>query len=80
MEAAYEALVEVVTYPPCFMFLKAVTYILVVLGTAEACARWDRNITPRTVPKVITAAVVLAGLSVIFADWAFSQVLLLRTW
>jgi hypothetical protein len=32
------------------------------------------------VPKVITAAVVLAGLLVIFADWAFSQLLLLRTW
>ena len=76
-----DALVEAATYPPVFLCLKAATYALVILVTAEASARlvW-RDLTPKHVPGAITTAVVVAGLLVILADWAFSQLLLLRTW
>ena len=76
----YEAAVEIATYPPVFLVSKSLTYAAIIMGTAEVCARTKPDLTPRGVPRVITAAVVGSGLLVILADWAFSQLLLLRTW
>lgn len=74
-----DMVIEVVTYPPIYHFLKAEVYIWIILGVAEWVARWYKpNLTPRGVPSVITLSVVLSGLLVILADWGFSQLLMLR--
>ena len=78
--ALWEASIEVATYPPVFLLLKATTYGVLVLLTAEIAARRHPDLTPRGVPYVITTAVVAASLLVIVADWGFSQLLLQRTW
>jgi ABC-type nitrate/sulfonate/bicarbonate transport system ATPase subunit len=71
-------LVELVTWPPIFHWLKATVYILIILGVAETCCRLQRNLTTRHVPHVITSSVVISSLLVIIADWGFSQLWLLR--
>jgi len=73
-----DTLIEVATYPPVYHLLKAEVFILIIIGVAEWVARSKSNLTPRGVPSVITMSVVIAGLSVIFSDWAFSQLWLLR--
>ena len=78
--ALWDASIEVATYPPVFLVLKATTYGVLVLLTAEVAARRHPDLTPRGVPYVITTAVVAASLLVIVADWGFSQLLLQRTW
>jgi ABC-type multidrug transport system ATPase subunit/ABC-type transporter Mla maintaining outer membrane lipid asymmetry permease subunit MlaE len=74
--AVFYALVDILTYPPIFHVVKAETFIAIIVGTAEVCAR--KSLTPRGVPKVITRAVVIAGILVILADWGFSQLWLVR--
>ena len=83
-----ETWIELVTYPPCFLLVKAWTYSCIILLVAEVCARrsswwlvWkttDQVMTPRDVPLVITGSVVVGSLTIICADWAFSQLLLQR--
>uniref|UniRef100_A0A7S0YCL7 ABC transporter domain-containing protein n=1 Tax=Pseudo-nitzschia delicatissima TaxID=44447 RepID=A0A7S0YCL7_9STRA len=74
-----DTMIEVVTYPPIYHFLKAEVYIWIVIGVAEWVARFYKpNLTPRGVPSVITLSVVLSGLLVILADWGFSQLLMQR--
>mmetsp|Transcript_30810 Transcript_30810/g.74007 ORF Transcript_30810/g.74007 Transcript_30810/m.74007 type:complete len:599 (+) Transcript_30810:125-1921(+) len=73
-----DTLIEVGTYPPIYLLLKATTFIWIILGVAEVIARMQPNLTPRGVPAVITFSVVLSGLLVILADWGFSQFWLLR--
>lgn len=74
-----DTVIEVVTYPPIYHFLKAEVYIWIIIGVAEWVARFCKpNLTPRGVPSVITLSVVLSGLLVILADWGFSQLLMLR--
>ena len=70
--------VEVFTYPPIFHLVKALTFMCIILGVAEVCARTRPNLTPRGVPMVITQSVVSAGLLVILADWGFSRLWLQR--
>lgn len=74
-----DTVVELVTYPPIYHFLKAEVYIWIIIGVAEWVGRFYKpNLTPRGVPSVITLSVVLSGLLVILADWGFSQLLMLR--
>ena len=73
-----EAAIETLTYPPIYHLFKAIVFIGIILFTAEVIARWQRDLTPRGVPSVITLSVVSAGLLVILADWGFSQLWLLR--
>ena len=74
-----DTVVEVVTYPPVYHVVKAITFTAIILGTAEVCARYRYAVlTPRHVPSVITTAVVTAGLLVILADWGFSRLWLQR--
>jgi len=74
----YDALIELVTYPPVYHLVKAVFFMIIILGVAEISARTRSNITPRTVPSVITQSVVIASLLVIISDWWFSQLWLKR--
>lgn len=74
----YDSLIEIITYPPIYHFVKAQVYIAIILGVAEISARIRLHVTPRTVPSIITQAVVTSGLFVILADWFFSQLLLKR--
>jgi len=77
--APRDTLIEIVTYPPIYHVFKAVTFMVIIVGTAEICARYRyANVTPRHVPAVITTSVVTAGLLVILADWWFSQLWLKR--
>ncbi|KAL7535964.1 hypothetical protein ACHAWF_005324 [Thalassiosira exigua] len=73
-----DAFVEVATHPVCFLLLKSIVYISIIMGVAEIAARRKADLTPRGVPKVITTSVVGGSLLVIFADWGFSQLLLKR--
>lgn len=74
-----ETVLEIVTYPPIYHILKAVTFIGIILGVSEGVAQWWKpQLTPRGVPSVITMSVVGSGLLVIMADWGFSQLWLLR--
>lgn len=74
-----DTLVELATYPPVYHLLKSETFIFIIILVAEWVARsYKPNLTARGVPSVITFSVVLAGLLVIVADWAFSQLWLLR--
>jgi ABC-type transporter Mla maintaining outer membrane lipid asymmetry ATPase subunit MlaF len=73
-----DSLIELATYPPIYHLLKAMVFIIIIVGVAECVARLTQNLTPRGVPSVITISVVTAGLLVILADWAFSQLWLLR--
>lgn len=68
---------DVLVWPPMHHLLKSATFALIILGVAELIARRDA-LTPRGVPGAITAAVVTAGLLIITADFAFSQLLLLK--
>mmetsp|Transcript_7945 Transcript_7945/g.15680 ORF Transcript_7945/g.15680 Transcript_7945/m.15680 type:complete len:320 (+) Transcript_7945:1001-1960(+) len=74
-----DTVIELATYPPIYHFIKAETYILIIIGVAEWSGRYYKpNLTPRGVPSVITLSVVMSGLLVILADWGFSQLLMLR--
>ena len=73
-----EALIEVLTYPPIYHLTKSLTFMTIIMVTAEVCAGIRSNLTIRSVPHVITGSVVFASLLVIVADWAFSQLWLLR--
>eukprot|EP00039_Didymoeca_costata_P002597 m.61354 g.61354 ORF g.61354 m.61354 type:complete len:499 (-) comp11402_c0_seq1:1299-2795(-) len=64
------------TYPPFVLAYRSFCFMLIIMTIAEVCARWNPLLQPRNVPTVITSAVVLSGLLIIFADWGFSQVLL----
>ena len=77
-DSYYDTLIEFVTYPPIYHVVKAVSFMVIILGVAEVCARSRSNVTPRGVPSVITQAVVTSGLLVILADWGFSQLWLKR--
>ena len=77
-ESYTDAMVEILTYPPIFLFAKSIVFILLILGVSEASARLRSNVTPRKVPSIITSSVVIASLFCILADWAFSRLLLLR--
>ena len=70
-------LVELATWPLAHNLVKSSAYIAIVIAVAELVSR--RPLTPRQVPNAITASVVSAGLAIILADWAFSQLLLLRS-
>ena len=73
-----ESIIEMVTYPPIYHLIKSTVFITIILCVAECIARSRPQLTPRGVPSVITFSVVTAGLLVLLADWAFSQLLLLR--
>jgi ABC-type transporter Mla maintaining outer membrane lipid asymmetry ATPase subunit MlaF/ABC-type transporter Mla maintaining outer membrane lipid asymmetry permease subunit MlaE len=64
------------TYPPIVMVYRSVAFIFVTMAVAEISGRWDPLLQSRDVPWVITTAVVVSSLGIIFLDWAFSQVLL----
>ena len=74
----WDTFIEVLTYPPCFLFAKACTFMLITMLVAESAARRKRDLTPRDVPGVITRSVVIASLLIIVSDWGFSQLLLKR--
>lgn len=60
---------------------RSIVFMLIIIALAEICGRWNPLLQPRDVPTVITSAVVLSGLFIIFADWGFSQVLIqYATW
>ena len=73
-----ETIIEIMTYPPLFLLVKAITFMTIVMLVSESVARFTQNLTPRSVPGVITRSVVLSSLFIIIADWAFSQLLLKR--
>ena len=74
-----DLVIELATYPPCFLLLKSLVYMALVLTVAQTCAALrGSQLTPRGVPHVITSAVVVASLLIIVADWAFSQLWLMR--
>jgi len=77
-----ESVIEITTYPPIFLLMKAMFYVVLILVVAEACGRWkgahQQALSPRGVPGRITSSVVIGSLTVIVADWGFSQLLLKR--
>jgi ABC-type transporter Mla maintaining outer membrane lipid asymmetry permease subunit MlaE len=74
----WETVVEILTYPPFFLFAKATFFMTIIMLVSESAARISQNLTPRSVPGVITRSVVLSSLLIIVADWGFSQLLLKR--
>ena len=73
-----DAAIEVVTHPIVYHTVKALVLGWGIILVADVCVRWQRPLTPRLVPLIITAAVVLDGLYVLLADWGFSQLWLRR--
>jgi ABC-type nitrate/sulfonate/bicarbonate transport system ATPase subunit/ABC-type transporter Mla maintaining outer membrane lipid asymmetry permease subunit MlaE len=73
-----DTLLEITTYPPIYHVLKAVTFMIIIMGVAEIAARSQPNVTYRGVPAVITHSVVTSGLLIILADWGFSRLWLKR--
>ena len=73
-----DALVEVTTHPIVFHLIKATVFMIITILVAEICASLRPNLTPRGVPSVITSSIVIGSLSIIVADWGFSQLWLLR--
>ena len=74
----WETVFEILTYPPFFLFAKATSFMTIIMLVSESAARNSQNLTPRSVPGVITRSVVLSSLLIIVADWGFSQLLLKR--
>jgi len=64
------------SYPPYVLFYRSLVFMTITVVLAELCGRWNQLLQPRNVPTVITSAVVLSGLTIIFADWGFSQILI----
>lgn len=77
-DAFADAVIEITTHPVFFHLIKSLTFITIIMAVSEVSARRKTELTPRGVPKVITTSVVAGSLIVIFADWAFSQLLLMR--
>lgn len=67
---------HILTYPPFVLFYRSVGFMAITLFVAEVCGRFNPLLQPRDVPTVITSAVVLSGLAIIFADWGFSRILI----
>lgn len=74
-DSYWDTIIEIVTHPVIYHLIKSLVLSLGIVVVADQCAR--RPLTPRLVPLVITA-VVLDGLWVLLADWAFSQLWLHR--
>jgi len=79
-DSYFDSLIEVATYPAMYHWLKASTYIFIIMLVAETLARSRPNLTPRGVPGVITSSVVTSSLLVILGDWAYSQLWMKRAW
>jgi len=77
-DSYWDTVVEVLTYPPIFLFVKSTTFILIILIVSEIAARIRPNLSAKNVPQVITSSVVMSSLLVIVFDWGFSQLWLLR--
>mmetsp|Transcript_33026 Transcript_33026/g.67316 ORF Transcript_33026/g.67316 Transcript_33026/m.67316 type:complete len:617 (-) Transcript_33026:164-2014(-) len=77
-DSLVDAAIEVTTHPVFFHLIKSLVFMTIIMGVAESAARRKMDLTPREVPRVITTSVVGGSLLVIFADWGFSQLLLLR--
>jgi hypothetical protein len=58
------------------LIYRSLCFMAIIVALAELCGRWNHLLQPRNVPTVITSAVVLSGLTIIFADWGFSQILI----
>mmetsp|Transcript_31007 Transcript_31007/g.71197 ORF Transcript_31007/g.71197 Transcript_31007/m.71197 type:complete len:89 (-) Transcript_31007:280-546(-) len=76
--ALYADAIELATWPFFHHILKSASFISLSLAAAEFSARRDPDLPVRAVPRVITGAVVAAGVAIIVADWAWSRVLLQR--
>jgi hypothetical protein len=63
-------------FPPLVLLYRSLSFMAIIMFVGEICARWQPFLQPRGVPATITAAVVLAGLAIIFCDWGFGQLLL----
>lgn len=77
-DSYWDSCIEVITYPPIFLIVKSSTFIMIILLVAEISARLRPELSARSVPNVITSSVVISGLLVLFFDWGFSQLWLLR--
>mmetsp|Transcript_42131 Transcript_42131/g.110905 ORF Transcript_42131/g.110905 Transcript_42131/m.110905 type:complete len:320 (-) Transcript_42131:549-1508(-) len=64
---------HVLKWGPLVNVYRAVGFMMSTMLIAQACARWKQRAQPRHVPFIITSAVVLSCLVVLFMDWAFSQ-------
>jgi ABC-type transporter Mla maintaining outer membrane lipid asymmetry ATPase subunit MlaF/ABC-type transporter Mla maintaining outer membrane lipid asymmetry permease subunit MlaE len=64
---------HVLKWAPLVNVYRSVSFMAATMLIAQACARWQRRAQPRHVPFIITSAVVLSCLAVLFLDWAFSQ-------
>jgi len=73
-----DSLIEIMTYPPVYHLIKAISFMAIIMSVAEVCAHVRPNVTPREVPRVITQAIVTASLLVILLDWGFSRLWLKR--
>jgi len=77
-ESYLDSLIEIVTYPPCYLFCKSIVFIVFIICVAEVSARIRNNVTPRVVPSIITTSVVVASLFCILVDWGFSRLLIMH--
>jgi ABC-type nitrate/sulfonate/bicarbonate transport system ATPase subunit len=50
-ESYWDAVIEIVTHPPIYHFVKALSFMTIIMGVAEVCARARSNVTPRGVPR-----------------------------
>lgn len=62
-------------YAPFVLTYRSTAYMAIIIAVAAACAQWHPRLSPRDVPRVITWAVVGAGLLVVCADFLFSIIL-----
>lgn len=62
------------SYPPAANIYRSIGFMAIILIVAEVAGRIKNNLQPRDVPRCITWAVVFASLSIILADWFFSQI------
>ena len=46
-----DAVVEILTYPPVYHFVKALSFVAIIMSVAEICAYARSDLTPREVPR-----------------------------
>lgn len=60
-------------FAPLVNVYRSLGFMLCTMGISQLCSRSRRRLQPRHVPLVITSAVVLSCLAILFLDWGFSQ-------
>ncbi len=63
-----DSVIEIATYPIVYHVVKSFTFLAIIMGVAEGCARARSNLTPRGVPRLVQSFNLISKSIVVHLD------------